>query len=70
VGTATPPTTAIPAAGSPTPKATPSGPPATGGGGLGPLSDLSWATALAAGAVLAWLLAAAGVFYTVRRRAG
>jgi len=64
--TTTPPSTAVPATG--TPKATPVAPPPTGGGGLSPLSHLSWTTALAAGAVLAWVLAAAGAFHTLRRR--
>jgi hypothetical protein len=52
-----------------TPIATPVAPPPTGGGGFSP-SDLPWAAALAAGAVLVWVLAAAGLFHTVRRRAG
>jgi hypothetical protein len=67
--TATPPIS-TPPVGPGTPVATPVAPPPTGGGGLSPLSDLSWVTALAAGAVLAWVLAAAGLFHTIRRRAG
>jgi hypothetical protein len=51
-----------------TPIATPIAPPPSGGGGLAPLSDLPWVTALAAGAVLAWVLAAAGIFHGIRRR--
>ena len=51
-----------------TPAATPVAPPRTGGGGLSPLSDLPWVPALAAGAVLTWVLAAAGVFHSIRRR--
>jgi hypothetical protein len=66
-GTATTTTTAVPATGTPKP-GTPSGLPPSGGGGFGPLSDLPWVTTLAAAAVLAWVLAAAGLFHTVRRR--
>jgi hypothetical protein len=67
--TPTPPVV-TPPAGTGTPPATPVALPPTGGGGLGPLSDLPWVTGLAAGAVLMWVLAAAGVFHTIRRRAG
>ena len=67
---ATPTPIVTPPAGTGTPPATPVALPPTGGGGLGPLSDLPWVTGLAAGAVLMWVLAAAGVFHTIRRRAG
>jgi hypothetical protein len=49
--------------------ATPVAPPPTGGGGLS-ANDLPWVSALAAGSVLIWVLAAAGAFHTIRRRAG
>jgi hypothetical protein len=66
--TPTPVSTVTPPVGPGTPIATPIAPPPTGGGGLSPLSDLPWVTALAAGAVLAWVLAAAGLFHSIRRR--
>ena len=56
------------ATGTPRP-GTPSALPPSGGGGLGPLSDMPWLTTLAAGAILAWVLAAAGLFHGIRRRA-
>ena len=67
-GTATKTTTAVPATGTPKP-GTPVAPPPSGGGGLGPLSDMPWVTTLAAGAILAWVLAAVGLFHGIRRRA-
>ena len=67
--TPTPPVV-TPPVGPGTPVATPVAPPPTGGGGLSPLNDLPWVSALAAGAVLTWVLAAAGIFHATRRRAG
>jgi hypothetical protein len=69
--TPTPPVQSVtPPAATGTPPGTPVAPPKTGGGGLSPLNDMSWATGLAAVAVLTWVLAAAGLFHTIRRRAG
>jgi len=60
----TPTATPAPAPGTPTPVA----PPPTGGGGLFDGNGLPWATALAAGGVLALLLTAVGLSRGARRR--
>jgi len=68
-----PPATATPPVGPPpsgTVKPTPAAMPPTGTGVLGPLSGLPWALTAGVGAFLMWVLAAAGVLHTVRRRSG